>query len=201
VVKDKQTPGMATAPDPESTDITVVLAAGMGARIGQAADAIGTREVAARAIGVSPAALQRYVREVNNPPFDALARLCLRSGYRMEWLATGMGLPRTASGPLPPEYPESAVARWRVAEASSTLPQAAAAASAAIARASGAPPQADRFAQALALVDEAVGPCDPGATAPLAYLIEAVYELLGGGVGVSPAQVLRVIRNALALRV
>ena len=199
MVKDKQTPGMATTPDPESTEMTVVLAAGMGARIGQAADAIGTREVAARAIGVSPAALQRYVREVNNPPFDALARLCLRSGYRMEWLATGVGPPRTGSGP-PPDYPESAVARWRVAEASSTLPQAAAAAGAAIARASGAPPQADRFAQALALVDEAVGPCDPGATAPLAYLIEAVYELLGGGVGVSPAQVLRVIRNALALR-
>jgi len=190
-------------PGPDAERVAPPTMAGVGARIARAADALGTREAAARTMGVSPAALQRYVREINNPPFDALARLCLQSGVRMEWLATGEGPQQVAHVQTQPHY-ESATGpappRGRVAEAAPGLSQAGDAARAAIARLSGAAPQPDRFALALALVDEALGANGPGAAAPLAYLIEAVYELLGDGATASPAHVLRVVRNALALR-
>lgn len=42
-------------------------------------------------MGVSSATLQRYIKEDVSPPFDAIARLCLAAGVRMEWLATGEG--------------------------------------------------------------------------------------------------------------
>lgn len=172
---------------------------GMGARIGHAADAIGTREVAARAMGVSPAALQRYVRGANNPPFDALARLCLRAGIRMEWLATGEGQLRVGESADYSQTSRSAEPRWRVAEAHAILKQAGDAAGVALGRVSGQVPDQERLALAVALVDEAVGTCD-AAAGPLAYLIEAVYELLANAANSSPAQVVRVIRNALTLR-
>jgi transcriptional regulator with XRE-family HTH domain len=38
-------------------------------------------------LGISNAALQRYVSEENMPPFDVIARLCAATGVRMEWLA------------------------------------------------------------------------------------------------------------------
>ena len=42
-------------------------------------------------MGVSSAALQRYINEENEPPFAALARLCAAAGARLDWLATGEG--------------------------------------------------------------------------------------------------------------
>lgn len=47
-------------------------------------------------MGVSSATLQRYIAEETAPPFDAIARLAIESGARMEWLATGEG-PMTAA--------------------------------------------------------------------------------------------------------
>lgn len=61
---------------------------------------------------VSSAALQRYIKEENEPTFAALARLCAAAGVRLDWLATGEGemhevqastLPNNASQPLRPE--------------------------------------------------------------------------------------------------
>lgn len=202
-VKQKQTPGAATPAGAQPAATAIALAAGIGARIGRAADAIGTREAAARAIGVSPAALQRYVREANNPPFDALARLCLLSGFRMEWLATGVGPEQGAAAVAPTRYaPTEAAAslRGRVAESPPGRHPAADLAHAALLRSGAAAPSPDRLALALALVDEATGSGEAHAAAPLAYLIEAVYDLLGDGATASPAHVLRVLRNAMALR-
>jgi len=54
-------------------------------------DVIGTRISAAAAAGISPAALQRYIREENTPPFDVAVRLCQAANARLEWLATGEG--------------------------------------------------------------------------------------------------------------
>jgi transcriptional regulator with XRE-family HTH domain len=42
-------------------------------------------------MGVSPDALQRYIREENEPTFVVMARLSRASGYSLEWLATGEG--------------------------------------------------------------------------------------------------------------
>jgi transcriptional regulator with XRE-family HTH domain len=66
-----------------------IHAEGIGTRIGEAADAIGTRKSAAAAMGVSPDALQRYIRGENMPPLDAAARLCLAAGKSLDWLVSG----------------------------------------------------------------------------------------------------------------
>lgn len=62
----------------------------IGTRISATASALGTREVVAKMMGVSPAQLQRYIKGENMLPFDAAARLCFASGIAMEWLATGV---------------------------------------------------------------------------------------------------------------
>lgn len=65
---------------------------GMGARIGEVADMYESRKSAAFAAGVSVASLQRYISEdTDQPPFPALAKLCLGVGARLEWVATGEG--------------------------------------------------------------------------------------------------------------
>ena len=71
-----------------SSDSVPIPAPGIGTRIAALSDLIGTREATAKAMGVSSAALQRYIREENTPPFDAAARLCRAAGARMEWLAS-----------------------------------------------------------------------------------------------------------------
>lgn len=68
-----------------------IPAPGIGSRIGLAADRLKRRTTAAKAMGVSADALQRYIREENEPPFGALARLCGAAGVRLEWLASGEG--------------------------------------------------------------------------------------------------------------
>lgn len=69
-----------------------ILISGIGQRIGEAAAALGTRTSAYTVMGVSSAALQRYIKEENVPPFDAIARLCLAAGVRLDWMATGEGV-------------------------------------------------------------------------------------------------------------
>lgn len=64
---------------------------GIGQRIGRAAEELGTRTSAYTVMGVSSAALQRYIKEENVPPFDAVARLCVAAGVSLDWLATGEG--------------------------------------------------------------------------------------------------------------
>lgn len=64
---------------------------GIGQRIGEVAALLGTRTSAYQVMGVSSAALQRYIKEENVPPFDAVARLCVAAGVSLDWLATGEG--------------------------------------------------------------------------------------------------------------
>lgn len=64
---------------------------GLGHRIGMAAKRIGTRRYASNVTHISPAALQRYIKEENAPTFDVAARLCAAADVRLDWLATGEG--------------------------------------------------------------------------------------------------------------
>jgi len=50
-------------------------------------------------MGVSSAALQRYIKEENTPAFEVIARLCIAAGARMVQLAAEALGERT----LPPE--------------------------------------------------------------------------------------------------
>lgn len=68
-----------------------IVGAGIGTRIGEAANALGDRKSAAGVMGVSVDQLQRYIREENQAPFLAIAKLAITSGYSMTWLATGLG--------------------------------------------------------------------------------------------------------------
>lgn len=72
-----------------SSDSVPIPAAGIGTRYREAADAIGSREKAARMSGVSPDMLQKYFREASSPSFDVAARLCFAAGKTLHWLATG----------------------------------------------------------------------------------------------------------------
>lgn len=82
-----------------------IPAPGIGRRIGAAAELLGTRSSAYEVMQISSAALQRYIKEENAPPFDAMARLCLAAGVRLEWLATGIEPMRAGVGePAPPPY-------------------------------------------------------------------------------------------------
>ncbi|WP_411832282.1 helix-turn-helix domain-containing protein [Pseudoxanthomonas mexicana] len=77
-------------------DLVPIPARGIGTRISAALDKLGTRKTAASSLGVSVDSLARYVREDNMPPFDVVARLCLSTGFSMEWLATGIEPPKAA---------------------------------------------------------------------------------------------------------
>lgn len=68
-----------------------ILAPGIGTRIGVVAARLGVRKIAYKVAGVSSATLQRYIAGESAPAFDAMARLCVSAGVRMEWLATGEG--------------------------------------------------------------------------------------------------------------
>lgn len=56
-------------------------------------------------MGVSSAALQRYIKGENEPPFAALARLCAAADVRLDWLATGEGDMREPQAPDSPSQP------------------------------------------------------------------------------------------------
>ena len=96
-----------------------IPAPGIGSRIASASELIGTRSAASQVMNVSGAALQRYIKEDNEPPFGALARLCAAASVRLEWLASGEGPMRAGeeAGPaqssqlvrLDPEMIRSAV--------------------------------------------------------------------------------------------
>lgn len=68
-----------------------IPAPGIGHRIGEVAALLGTRTSAYQVMGVSSAALQRYIKGENEPPFSALARLCVAAGASLDWLTTGKG--------------------------------------------------------------------------------------------------------------
>lgn len=63
----------------------------IGTRISDVCGRLGRREDASDVMGVSLAALQRYIRGENMPPFEAVARLCKAANVSMEWVATGDG--------------------------------------------------------------------------------------------------------------
>lgn len=67
--------------------------AGIGKRIDEACRAIGGREDAAKAAGVSAGMLRRYIRGESTPPFDAIVKLARAAGVSLDWMADGAELP------------------------------------------------------------------------------------------------------------
>lgn len=63
----------------------------LGRRLSAVLDKIGTRRKAAQIAGRSTDQLSKYEKGMAEPPFSAVASLCLEAGARMEWLATGEG--------------------------------------------------------------------------------------------------------------
>lgn len=74
----------------------------LGTRISEVSDLIGSRKKAADVMGVSLAALQRYVRGENMPPLETAAKLCFAADVRIEWLVTGEP-PMSAQGMTQPQ--------------------------------------------------------------------------------------------------
>lgn len=70
---------------------------GVGFRISVVIDAYPSKSAAARAAGVTPEQLSRYVKGVNRAPFDTLVKLCSPVGVSLDWVATGGG--RMAASP------------------------------------------------------------------------------------------------------
>lgn len=62
----------------------------LGTRLSAVIDRVGSRQKASSIAGRSTDQLWKYVRGTAEPPFVALARLCLATGTSMEWLATGL---------------------------------------------------------------------------------------------------------------
>ena len=94
-----------------ASDSRPILAEGIGRRISEAAEVLGTRSSAYAVMGVSSAALQRYIKGDNMPPFDAVARLCIAAGVRMEWIATEQGAMRVSSSETASDSASQAVQR------------------------------------------------------------------------------------------
>lgn len=73
---------------------------GIGFRISVVIDAYPSKSAAARAAGVTPEQLSRYVKGINRAPFDTLVKLCRPVGVSLDWVATGDGR-MTASARAP----------------------------------------------------------------------------------------------------
>ncbi len=58
-------------------------------RLDQICRAVGSREEAAKAAGISVNQLIKYIKGKTNPSFFALANLVSRTPYSLDWLATG----------------------------------------------------------------------------------------------------------------
>lgn len=63
----------------------------LGRRLSAVLDEIGTRRKAADVANRSTDQLAKYEKGLTEPPFSAIASLCLAAGVRMEWVATGIG--------------------------------------------------------------------------------------------------------------
>lgn len=61
----------------------------LGRRLTRVLDRLGTRRNAATVADRSVDQLAKYEKGIVEPPFSGIARLCLKAGVRMEWLATG----------------------------------------------------------------------------------------------------------------
>lgn len=79
--------------DAEKPDVSVrpILSEGIGRRISEVAKAIGDRKTAASVAGISADTLQRYIRGEVQPSFDPIARMAIKTGIRLDWIATGLG--------------------------------------------------------------------------------------------------------------
>jgi len=66
-----------------------ILADGIGTRISEICEILGTRKNAASIAGVSTDSLQRYIREEVQPPFEAVAKLAIAADKPLDWVATG----------------------------------------------------------------------------------------------------------------
>lgn len=67
------------------------LEAGFGQRVAMAADRLGTRGEAAKAIGLSHDQLGKIIAQAAVPSFPAIAALAHKSGLSFEWLAFAEG--------------------------------------------------------------------------------------------------------------
>lgn len=65
---------------------------GIGTRIAEVADRIGSRKAAAQAAGVSASTLNRWITGESVPVFAGVARLCLSAGVSLDWVAYGDSL-------------------------------------------------------------------------------------------------------------
>lgn len=63
----------------------------LGRRLSAVLDELPSRQKAADIAGRSTDMLNKYERGAAEPPFTAVARLCLAANVRMEWVATGIG--------------------------------------------------------------------------------------------------------------
>ncbi|HET7301585.1 MAG TPA: helix-turn-helix transcriptional regulator [Oleiagrimonas sp.] len=106
---------------------TAIPMPGFGRRIGMAAKRIGTRRYASDVTHISPAALQRYIKEENAPSFDVAARLCAAAEVRLDWLATGEG-PMTSAdastSAVDGKSPSARLEETKLTEALATIDQA-----------------------------------------------------------------------------
>ena len=68
----------------------------IGRRLSAVLNEVGTRRKAAIVVERSTDQLTKYERGAVQPPFTAIARLCIATGVRMEWLATGQGERKSA---------------------------------------------------------------------------------------------------------
>lgn len=65
---------------------------GIGTRIAEVADRIGSRKAAAKAAGVSVSTLNRWTTGESVPVFAGVARLCMSAGVSLDWVAYGQSM-------------------------------------------------------------------------------------------------------------
>lgn len=65
---------------------------GIGTRIAEVADRLGSRKAAAKAAGVSVSTLNRWTTGESVPVFAGVARLCMSAGVSLDWVAYGDSL-------------------------------------------------------------------------------------------------------------
>lgn len=76
---------------------------GIGTRISEAAELVGTRKIAASVMGVSPDTLQRYIREEVEPSLGPVVALAKAAGISLVWLTTGSLPMRPEEAPPAPQ--------------------------------------------------------------------------------------------------
>ena len=80
---------------------------GIGTRIAEVAEKLGSRKKAAEAAGVSVSTLNRWITGESVPVFAGVARLCLAAGVSLDWVATGSAVTTRASSGRSMDSPQA----------------------------------------------------------------------------------------------